>query len=434
MSKRLIFITCLCIVSVQLFAQDSLTLEIYREKVLAYSQVLKQAREQTVASLAQEKFDKTGYLPKIDFAANATLDLAHLEEAWTPPSPEYRNHTYHGDLQVSQPLYAGGAIRSRYRASQIETDMSRLSERLTFENIFYQADAAYWSASAYLQLYQANRQYYDIVKTQHDIIDLRFRDGMISRTDLLMISTRLKEAELQLTSARKSCIVAFQNLNILMGVDPEEPVLLGDAINREIPNPLRLSLSEVLPRRPDYLRSGLDIALQEQYRKLAISQFNPQLGFSLTGGWGSASPNYGLSPDFTGLAALSLKVPVFYWGERKQTDRMNRAYILIKELEHDLMRDRISQELSAAWVDITQSTEQIRIARENLELAQENLDLVTFSYNEGKNPITDVLSAQLSWITAYSNVISSYLSHKMALADYTRAIGSVPAGTEDNLY
>ena len=43
---------------------------------------------------------------------------------------------------------------------------------------------------------------------------------MISRTDLLMISTRLKEAELQYIKARQNYTLALQQLNILMGEAP----------------------------------------------------------------------------------------------------------------------------------------------------------------------------------------------------------------------
>ena len=62
-------------------------------------------------------------------------------------------------------------------------------------------------------------------------------------------------------------------------------------------------------------------------------------------------------------------------------------------------------------------------AEENCKLAEENLDLNTFSYTEGKLTILDVLSAQLTWIQAYTNLIQSYYEQKIALADYRKATG-----------
>ena len=64
---------------------------------------------------------------------------------------------------------------------------------------------------------QAADKYQSIVKQQYDIIQDRFSDGMISRTDLLMISTRLKEAELQYIKARQNYTTGPPKLNILNG-------------------------------------------------------------------------------------------------------------------------------------------------------------------------------------------------------------------------
>ena len=86
-------------------------------------------------------------------------------------------------------------------------------------------------------------------------------------------------------------------------------------------------------------------------------------------------------------------------------------------------QDQISKEVAKAWTSLTENTRQISIAEENCKLAEENLDLNTFSYTEGKLTILDVLSAQLTWIQAYTNLIQSYYEQKIALADYRKATG-----------
>ena len=42
---------------------------------------------------------------------------------------------------------------------------------------------------------------------------------------------------------------------------------------------------------------------------------------------------------------------------------------------------------------------------------------------EGRLTILDVLSAQLTWVQAYTNLIQSYYEQKIALADYRKATG-----------
>ena len=58
-----------------------------------------------------------------------------------------------------------------------------------------------------------------------------------------------------------------------------------------------------------------------------------------------------------------------------------------------------------------------------MDLAEENTDLVTFSYNEGKSSMADVLSALVkSWTQAHTNLINAYLAEKMAVAEYRKVI------------
>ena len=96
--------------------------------------------------------------------------------------------------------------------------------------------------------------------------------------------------------------------------------------------------------------------------------------------------------------------------------------INIQELQRSYVKDNISGELSAAITKLNETEKMVNAAKENMKLAQENLDLVTFSYNEGRSSIVDVLSAQLSWTQANNNMINSYLQNKMAVAEYRKTV------------
>ena len=96
-----------------------------------------------------------------------------------------------------------------------------------------------------------------------------------------------------------------------------------------------------------------------------------------------------------------------------------------------IVADNINKEVSNAWTNMDQTYEQIRVADENLKLAQEALDLNTYSYNEGKINIADVLSSQLSWIQAYNNLITAHYSYKVAVDQYLKATGNIVPSDSD---
>ena len=344
MKTQLILFSLLLLGSTAWAQQPCLSQDAYREKVEAYSQILKQQKLKTLASSEARKIAHTGFLPKIDVNADGTLNMSDLS-AWNEPVGEYRNHTYQGVFVVSQPLYTGGALNAQHQIAKADEKLNQLNEELTLDQIHYQSDAVYWNASASKAMLQAADKYQSIVKQQYDIIQDRFDDGMISRTDLLMISTRLKEAELQYIKARQNYTLALQQLNILMGEAPNTPV---DSLYNigMISAPVRiLPLEDVLQRRADYASTEVNIMKSQAQRKAALSQFNPQL---------------------------------------------------------------------------TETESQVKTAKENMSLANENLDLATFSYNEGKASMVDVLSAQLSWTQAHTNLINAYLAEKMAVAEYKK--------------
>lgn len=421
MKTQIIALSLLCSGLTAGAQQAHLSREMYRERVEAYSQVLKQQKLKSMASTEGRKIAFTGFLPQIDITGEGTLNLKEMD-AWDGPAGQYRNHTYQGVFVVAQPLYAGGALKAQNRIAKADEKLDQLSTELTLDQIHYQSDAFYWNASAARAALNAAAQYQEIVNQQYDIIKIRFDDGMISRTDLLMISTRQKEAELQFIQARQNYTLALQKLNILMGVKPDTPVDSLSEIGVVYEPVALLSLDDVLQRRADYASTEINIEKSEAQRKAALSQYNPQVNMYLTGGWATASPNMGYDVSFTPILGLNVNIPVFRWGARLKTNRQQKAYVGIQKLQQSYVTDQISEELSAALTKLTETEHQVKTAQETMELAEENLDLATFSYNEGKASMVDVLSAQLSWTQAQTSLINANLAAKMAVAEYRKVI------------
>ena len=401
--------------------QAYLSREEYRDKVEAYSQILKQQHLKTFASTEARKIASTGFLPQIDITAEGTANLNHLDQ-WNSPKGDYHPYTYQALATLTQPLYTGGSLIAQKKVAQAEEALDQLTTELTLDQIHYQSDAVYWNAAASRAMLEAAARYEEIVKQQFDIIQDRFNDGMISRTDLLMISTRKKEAELQYIKARQNYTLALQKLNILMGEDPNAPVDSLCVIGVICEPVTLMNLDDVLQRRADYASTEVNIQKSEAQRKAALSQYNPQINMFLTGGWATASPNMGYDVSFTPILGMNVNIPIFRWGTRFKANRQQKAYIGIQKLQQSYVTDNINEELSAALTKLTETEHQVTTAQETMELAEENLDLATFSYNEGKASMVDVLSAQLSWTQAHSNLINAHLAAKMAVAEYRKVI------------
>ena len=237
--------------------------------------MLKQQQLQAIGSTEARKAAHTGFLPAVDLVGDGTINLRELDK-WNEPLGSYRTYTFKAQAVVSQPLYTGGALQSKYKIAKDTEELAGLNVELTMDQIIYQSDSYYWSASAAYATLQSAVLYEEIVRKQYDLTNERFTLGAISRNDLLMITTRLKEAELLLIQARQSYTLALQKLNTLMGIDPNAPVAQLSPIGTSCAQQQIMSLEEVLQRRPEYASTIIGIRKSETQRKAALSQYNPQ--------------------------------------------------------------------------------------------------------------------------------------------------------------
>lgn len=425
--KKFIATTYLIIASLTIAAQDGveqLSLNDYRQRVLDYSQELKKAQENTVGATYSRKAAAMGYLPQLDLTANAEYNILgaqHTDNKLDPLS-------YSVGASFVQPLYAGGAILSQHRMAKINVAISETTEQLTLEEVLYKAELIYWQAAVNKEMLANAENYYEIVKTLFDVVDKRFDEGYVSKSDLLMVNTRLKEAELQRNSAQRSYTIAFQHLNILMGSPINTVIDLSETLHNTQSMPAQQALETILQQRPEYKILEQNILKQEQLVSSIHAAYNPQISIGLKGGWGVPTTSTERIPTWNTIAFASLTFPLLDWGER--TFKVRAAKAEIKKLSFDKtsLTDKINTELSSAWINLNDNLKRINIAQENLTIATQNLDLNTIRYNEGQIPILDVLSSQLSWIQASNATTQAEYSYKIAFADYKKAAGAMQSG------
>ncbi|MDE7374046.1 MAG: TolC family protein, partial [Odoribacter sp.] len=302
--------------------------------------------------------------------------------------------------------------------------IARLAVEHTISNMVYMADVTYWTVVANKDLLNLAEQYVRLVNELYRIVNKRFEEGAISKTDLLMVQNRLKEAELQLNTASTNYAIATQALNIMIGENPDAEVVLSDSIQQVLRTPGQTGLEVVLKKRADYQVAVMDMEVAKVQTGLARSKFLPQLAVGIKERFGTTMINIDGKSKWATTAYAQVSIPVFHWGEMRQNVRMSRTQEEIRELERSQLKDQVSKELNNAWVSVTEIAKRLEIVYSSLDIAKDNLVLNTFSYNEGKLPILDVLSAQVSWLQAYTNVVSVNYQYKVALAEYARVLGS----------
>ncbi len=310
--------------------------------------------------------------------------------------------------------------------AQLESMIAEESVELTIDNITFAIEAAYWGAAAQQAMYKTMCKYVDIIEQLAELLQVKFDDGLISRTELIQMQTRLKDAKLQRSKSLQTFQIAKQNMNVMMGDDPMVDIFLGDSVLVRNINemPVYTSPESVFGSRSEFKISKLGISRQEQQIKLSRSAYNPSIYLGAKETWGTQLLNVDGSTVFNSNLYLSLSVPIFRAGARRKVVATQKALLQSKEYAHKELEDNITREVAAAWTELQEISKQIAIAEDNRTLAEENLDLNTFSYTEGRLTILDVLSAQITWIQSYTSLIQTYYQHKISIANYNKAIGN----------
>ena len=393
----------------------------YRMKVLDYNQDIKTSQEAVKSALYSLKGIKTGFFPKLDVTGNYSYQVESLEFF---PGTDLKHDNYGIEAGLVQNVYSGSAVRKQYDAAKLQHAIAQLGVEYTIDNMIYAADVNYWTVAANRDLYQLSRQFVRIVGELYEIVNKRFEEGAISKTDVLMVQNRLKEAELQLNTSVMNYKTAVQALNIMMGVEATAEVTLSDSIQQATWTPEQLDLEKALEKRADYQTALMNIRLAKLQTRVVKSKYLPQLAVGIKEKYGTTLINIDGSANFSTIAYAQLNIPVFHWGERRQHVRVSQTQEETKELERSKLRDRVNQELNQTWTNVVEIAKKLDIVYSSLDIAKNTLTLNTFSYNEGRLPILDVLSAQVSWLQAYTNVVSVNYQYKVALAEYVKALGS----------
>ncbi len=387
----------------------------YREEVIAYSLDIESSQNLVEQAVENLRYVKRSKLPNLSAAGRYTHTLRNLNN--------YKKWALNLEPQIIQTIYGGGAVRANIDKAELNEQIATHNAEYTLLEVCYAADYAYWNLWAMNRLHLAMEQYVEIINEELRVIRRRFEEGYIPKGDLLMIESRLSEAEYSLISTNKSRVVARNNLNILRGIEPKHTVKQIAQPVDTLNTPQRVPIDLAIEQRPDYISSILSEESAIASTRAIRGAYNPQIRGGVGGSWRSYLPNTNGDTYLDGSAFVELSIPIFHFGERRKAVAISKATERQTQITTSMLRDAITKEESNAWAAVRESREHLSVASRSLRLASENLQISTYSYNEGEVSIVELMQAQISWIQIYNNSIESEYNYRLALAYYRRTVG-----------
>lgn len=411
--RGLLLLGALCTATLPSRAQ--LSLEEYRREVIRHSFELQRAEERISEAQAYATGARAARLPRLSASGDFSLNLRSTTgiKPWD----------FGLQPEVVATLYGAG-LTAAQRGAEQELKATLAERQFTRSELRYAAEYAYWNLSAMQRYRQATEEYVEIIRSLKEVIDRRFEEGYIAKSDCLMIQARLNSAEYDLLTATENLEVALHNFNILRGMESDLEVELAESILDSAALPERISTAEVMARRADIEAAGLRTSAAEQGVRGRRMALFPRIEVGAAALLHPRTPNQNGTLRLDGNLFGRISIPLFEWGYRRAQLRTAEATVRRLKSEEELLREEVVREERNEWSALVESRARILSADKGLQIAAENLALSTYSYNEGLLTILDVLQAQLDWIELYTNAITAHFNFAVARAAYRHAVGA----------
>jgi outer membrane protein TolC len=310
------------------------------------------------------------------------------------------NQAAYGSANLSLPLFSGLRIRYGIRSAEflekaVTLDAGNDKEAIILNTI-----------EAFSNLYKANA---NVRLIRENLAQSRSRDsdfsnleqnGLLARNDRLKAALQTSNIELDLVDAESNLHVATVNMNLLLGLPEQEPI---------IPDSNSLVKAEALKGIADYeqlaIQNRKDVQAL-QYRKKATatgiqsakSDYYPSL--ALTGGYIAADiPNL-----VTITNAVTYGVGVSYnvsslW---KTSAKVAQAKARLAEVQakEEYLDDQVKLEINKAYESYLSAEKKIEVSHVAIEQATENYKITKNKYDNSLVTVTDLLDANVSLLQA----------------------------------
>ena len=333
-----------------------------------------------------------------------------------------------GAVLLTQPLYMGGKIRAYNQITHYAEEIAQEKLRGGRQEVILQVDQAYWQVVSLANKERLAISYRDMLQQLNKDVEALIREGVATRANALNVSVKLNEAEMTLLKVQDGLSLARMLLCQICGLPLESSPQLAEEKMEDlsaVPMPLASADSLSWQWRPELRQLEKAVNIYDAKVQVQRSDYLPHL--ALMGGYATTYPSLvnGFEKRFRGIwnVGVTLKVPVWNWGEGRYKVRSARAEAQIARLNLDEAREKVQLQVSQSRLRANEAERKLRLSEHNLEQAEENLRVAQAGHKEGVVSTTDLLGAQTAWLQAHSERIDAQIDVMITRSMLDKALG-----------
>lgn len=361
-------------------------------------------REQkTGVEAAQEgvKAAKSQRLPDINtqlsgsYAGNVVMMNRSFGDAHGMHSPHWGN-TF--NLDVRQPIYAGGAIDAGIEMAKLGLESSKLSTSLNRASLRFTALEQYLTLEKLQNREEVLKANIKLTQKLIDDINARFSQGVALKNDVTRYELQMQQLKLQLTKVGNQRSILNHQLCNTLGL-PSGTVInpTDDVATKTFPKDGEAAWQQLATAGNQQLQlADINARMAKQKEKMARSEMLPKISIVANNNF-NGPITFELPPIDKNLNIWYVGVGVSYPLSSlfKSNKKLNQAKLRTRQAQEQtaVVREQLNNEVQSAYTDYLQSYVELQTQQKNVELARENYDVVNERYNNQLALITDMLDA-----------------------------------------
>lgn len=261
-----------------------------------------------------------------------------------------------------------------------------------------------------------------------------YENGLGEEESVEQLKITLSGIESNLNNTNRLKTLAYQMLNIVLGMDIDKPLILTDDLETLTAQNMSLSLLEMdaNPKSTiDYQIAENDTEAKSLMVKLEKSKALPKLNAFLNGGYSAFSDTFTFASSDqnwfgSSLFGVNLSIPIFSSGMRSAATQ--RAQINLDKSTTDLIEteQKIKLQIATAKSDYQFAIEDYDNKRDNLALAERIEQKNQTKFFEGISSSFELRQAQTQLYQAQNELLQAMLDVITKKAALETALNEVP--------
>lgn len=446
-NKNIVLYTCLLlgIVTMPLGYGQTLTLEQCKQYALDNNYKIKNSDLEIFAAKEIEKEAFTNYFPKLTAGAIGMQAIDPLLEIKTEGGnlPIYDgnpanlanatqfaympgmnmgifNQVGIGYLNVLQPLYLGGKIKTGNELAKLSTSVKHKEKQLSDKEVLFNTEQQYWQVVVLQEKMKTLEAYELFLDKLHKQVSNAYNNGLVIRNELLKVEIKqneLKVTRLQLQNGKK---MAMMLLCHTINIPYDNNLNVADDLAIMVaPESYYVVNEDVIYNRDEYALLENMVTATSLETKMKKSEYIPSIGVGASGYYMDQFEN-NINGSFNGMVYAKVSIPISDWwgGKHKLNQLKTKEQIAKNTLKEN--EGLLLLQMEDSWTQLTEAYEKISVLEQTYLQTKENLEVNENSYNFGLIPIADLLEAQALLTETEDKLIEAKSLYKIKTTDYLK--------------